>query len=335
MIKNFFLLFFLSFSLLLFSQKKDYKRIDFTKVDSVAKSYHGETLKNLPLLTHNLTKNETTDVEKFRAIFKWVSENIKGSSWYSEENISKRKRYQKDTVKLKEWNKYITKKMMESLLHQKKTVCTGYAYLIKEMCFLSGIECVIVDGYAKTLNLNLKDNPIPNHSWNAVKLNNKWYLCDATWASGFSDKKNKEFVFDYRDVYFLTPPEIFIKDHYPIHLKWTLLNHPPSLESYIKAPLIYRSAYKYKLIPVLPDKMFFDVEKDEMVVFELKNLGNVDVSKIKLVLYKGFYSKKIQPSVFKNSEQIILKHAFDKKGKYDVHLKIGKDIVCTYIIKVN
>ena len=64
-------------------------------------------------------------------------------------------------------------------------MCTGYAYLIKEMCFIADLDCEIIDGYARAFDANVNGLESLNHSWNAVKLNNKWYLCDATWSSGY------------------------------------------------------------------------------------------------------------------------------------------------------
>ena len=69
-------------------------------------------------------------------------------------------------------------------------MCTGYAYLIKELCFLANIESEIIDGYARTVRSNIDALDMANHSWNAVKLNNKWYLCDATWSSGYTLNKS-------------------------------------------------------------------------------------------------------------------------------------------------
>ena len=48
-----------------FAQVSDFKSIDFTVADNVAKLNNGKNLDNLPLLAHELTYKLDTDVEKF------------------------------------------------------------------------------------------------------------------------------------------------------------------------------------------------------------------------------------------------------------------------------
>ena len=49
---------------------------------------------------------------------------------------------------------------------QRKAVCQGLADLFYRICLDRGIDCRIM--YSKT------------HAWNAVKIDDKWYMCDAT-----------------------------------------------------------------------------------------------------------------------------------------------------------
>src|SRR5690606_12898203 len=125
----------------------------------------------------------------------------------------------------------------------KKTMCTGYAYLIKEMCFLANIESKIIDGYGRTTASNVDSLETINHSWNAVKLNNKWYLCDATWSSGYT-LNNYLFIKDYNDGYFLTDPILFATNHYPIDKKW-FLNITLEQSEFESPPLVYGELFKH------------------------------------------------------------------------------------------
>ncbi len=65
---------------------------------------------------------------------------------------------------------------------------------------------------------------IPNHAWNAVKLNNKWYLCDATWSSGYIDMATYIFEYDYVNTYFLQDPIEFNTHHIPLDDSWKLID---------------------------------------------------------------------------------------------------------------
>ena len=150
------------------AQIADFKNIDFTKADNIAKLNKGENLQNLSLLCYKLTSKLPTKVEKFRAIYTWVCLNISGDLKQSNTVSHKRKKLKKDSVALINWNIKYKKKTFKKLLKHKKTMCTGYAYLIKELAFLADIECEIVDGYGRTVNSNIDTLEIANHSWNAV-----------------------------------------------------------------------------------------------------------------------------------------------------------------------
>lgn len=220
---RFILLVCFTFILPLHAQRSDFKEIDFTKAEHVANRYKGEDLTNLPLLVHNLTSQLDTDVERFRAIYYWVSHNISGNYDLMSTNERTRKKLRNDPEKLHQWNNQFKKRVFTKLLYDKETLCTGYAYLIKVLSNLAGLECKIIHGY--NLNNSSKSNKRngPNHSWNTVKLNGKWYLCDATWSSGYTDMSNFLFEFEYDNSYFLMKPSEFVKTHEPLDETWTLL----------------------------------------------------------------------------------------------------------------
>ena len=60
------------------AQISDFKNVNFKNADAIAYAFKGNDLSNLPQLAHNLTSNLSNDVEKFRAIYTWVSTNIEG-----------------------------------------------------------------------------------------------------------------------------------------------------------------------------------------------------------------------------------------------------------------
>ncbi|MEP5433695.1 MAG: hypothetical protein ABJP92_12980, partial [Flavobacteriaceae bacterium] len=131
------LLFILLCTITCIAQRSDFQEIDFTKADSIALKYKGASLKNIPVLTHNLTSSLQTDIEKIRAIYTWIGTNIE-NDYSSYLKIShKRKRLAKDRQAFLDWNTGITPKIFKALLEHKKTACTGYAYLVKEMTNLA------------------------------------------------------------------------------------------------------------------------------------------------------------------------------------------------------
>jgi len=113
-------------SYFLFAQRSDFNDLNFKKADSVAEVHKDESLKNSPVLTHNLTTPLDTDVEKFRAIYTWISSNIKNDYSLYIKISNKRKRFVNNRQAFLEWNNSITPKVFDRLLNERKTACTGY-----------------------------------------------------------------------------------------------------------------------------------------------------------------------------------------------------------------
>jgi len=318
----------------LYAQVSDFKSIDFTRADNIAQLHQGTSLKNLPLLAYQLTSKLPTQIEKFRAIYVWVCKNIKGDNAQFNKVNRKRKKMKNDSISFKRWNHEYKKIAFKKLLRQKKTMCTGYAYLIKELCYLANINCEIVDGYGRSVESNIKELELANHSWNAVSINNKWYLCDATWSSGYLNEYNA-FVQIYNDGYFLTDPLLFGKNHFPLEKKW-LLNENITATGFVSAPLIYGETFENNITPIHPQKMDVIVRKNNEITFSFKSTKNISNKSIALVRYIHNEEKKLKIYNTKNKNKVIsFNYKFKNKGVYDTHLKINDDIVASYTINVS
>ncbi|WP_075341415.1 transglutaminase domain-containing protein [Tenacibaculum agarivorans] len=316
------------------SQVTDFNHIDFTIAENTAKLYENEDINNLPLLTHKLTYKLTTEVEKFRAIYYWVCHNIRNDYTAFLKINQKRKKLKNDSIAFLNWHNEYKKKLFNRLLKHKKTVCTGYAYLIKEMAFIAGIECVIVDGYGRNITSNIDTLGLPNHSWNAVKLNEKWYLCDATWSSGYTNEKFT-FLNDYNDGYFLTDPTLFAKSHQPLLKKW-LLDTNQTNQEFISAPIIYDATFEQKIIPLIPNTLHIETYNNEKLYFKFKTLKTIHLNTVFLIYYTNNGSEiKLKINDLQNNNGFIsFNHILSKKGIYDFHVKMNSEIISSYTVYV-
>jgi transglutaminase/protease-like cytokinesis protein 3 len=201
------------------------------------------------------------------------------------------------------------------------------------MATIADIECEIIDGYGRSESANVETLDSPNHSWNAVKLNNKWYLCDATWSAGYM-LAGRFFVSEYNDGYFLTAPTLFGKNHYPLKSKW-LLTDKVTKKSFTESPLYYGEAFKYKLLPESHADMNIEIKKNKIVNFDFKSLKDSIVSKIQLVYYVGKLERKIKINNLKlDGNKVSFQTKFKRRGFYNVHLKVDNDVVLTYNVDV-
>lgn len=333
--KQILFIFILLLSFTIEAQKQDFKHISFEKADSIANSYQDYSLRNLPILTYQLTQNLDTQVEQFRAIYTWVCSNIESDHSFGEITLRKRKKLKNDSLSFGNWNTKVLPKMFERLRKDKKTICTGYAYLIKEMANLVDIDCEIVDGYSRNTTRNVGKIDIPNHSWNAVKLNSKWYLVDATLDSGYFDVDENKFVKNYNDGYFLAEPELFEKRNYPLDSKWLLTKNKIALNQFVKAPIIYGKTFKHAISPITPIALITEILANEVVFFKFKISDKTKIENIRLVLNNGLRSENIKVNHSNyNSGIIELEHRFIIKGNYDIHLMVNTDVVVSYTIKV-
>jgi hypothetical protein len=150
---------------------------------------------------------------KYKAIYSWIAFHIK----YDFEGLEDRSKLDSDPLVV-----------LDSL----KTICGGYSALMCFLCKLAGLECEYIIGWSKTTPDNLAGIiwAIPDHAWNAIKINDVWRYCDTTWGAGYGKKIRighgkdavvKEiFVPHYTSAYFAIPVEKIFLQHYPLESRW-------------------------------------------------------------------------------------------------------------------
>ncbi len=325
---------FVNFSASLYAQQVDFETTDFKTADSVAALYPGHSLRNLKILADKLTIPLSTEEEKFRAIYRWVCFNIEYDYQNYLTNKHKRDKLKNNTGELAQWNKKFSLVVFNKLLTEQKTVCTGYAYLIKELSYHAGLSCVIIDGYGRTTQANIGGAGIANHSWNAIQLNNKWYLCDATWSSGAIDTHTGRFVKKFDDSYFLVDPSLFIRNHYPLDSTW-LLCDKLTLPEFLNAPLVYNGLFKYKIKAVWPETFDLTIIKGETVSFRFKKNSQVETENILLLIRSSGNVNEVSPLMNDVVDGLYtIDYCFSQRGTYRVYVLLDLNYVCSYLIKV-
>ncbi|WP_448518206.1 transglutaminase domain-containing protein [Rhodoflexus sp.] len=122
----------------------------------------------------------------------------------------------------------------EAVLQRRKAVCEGFAALYQLLARAAGLECFQVRGIVKGVHFEIGDEiDRPNHVWNAVRINGKWELVDATWGAGDGKQQMPN------DTYFMLSPEEFIFTHFPEEERWQLLDQPISLHAFERKPIVY------------------------------------------------------------------------------------------------
>lgn len=315
------------------AQVSAFQSTDFEKADSIAALYSNHSLNDLKILADKLTKPLSMQEEKFRSLYKWVCNNIKNDYELYLKSTSQRKKF-KNPEELKAWNKKFTSQVFKRLLNNQTTVCSGYAYLVKELALHAGLSCVIVNGYGRTAQANIGGVGIPNHSWNAVQLNNKWYLCDATWSSGAIDTEEGKFVKQFNEAYFLADPSLFARNHYPLDSMWMLLESKPTLHEFLKRPLTYSTIYKYNVNQLFPETFNITAMRGEPVTFKFTK-NEVAVEKVRLDSKISNTINSVFPQLYRDQAGLYcIDHVFTTRGKHIVHILLNDDYVFTYTVMV-
>ena len=88
-----------------------------------------------------------------------------------------------------------------------RCVCEGYTRAFKYLADSAGLKCILMQGTATNTQ-----GKTEKHAWNAVKLNETWYLIDATWDDPIIIGKGI-ILSSTHYKYFLKGTRSFYKDH--------------------------------------------------------------------------------------------------------------------------
>lgn len=208
----------------LYRDPNDFQAIDAHAIE-VAQREHN-TFNDL-LMDLVIKPGFQTELEKARVIFRWMT----AKNMYN--------------IKFSNCEKGSPEETLEAFKNKKGT----YARIFETICGYSGLHCTVVTGLAKGLDYHPGDEfkgTNYNHSWNAVFIENNWYLVDSHWATRYlvADNQKENLVYEYDDFYFLTDPEQLIYSHWAHRPEWQLLTHPLTMEEFQELPLVKSYFFK-------------------------------------------------------------------------------------------
>jgi hypothetical protein len=121
----------------------------------------------------------------------------------------------------------------ETVFETRNGVCEGYARLFHALADEVGLESRYLVGDARDAGDPADGEP---HAWNAIEIDGAWFLVDPTWDAGTVD--GTTFTPRYSTLYFLTPPDVFVADHFPDNRGWQLRPFPISRGEFHRAPIL-------------------------------------------------------------------------------------------------
>jgi len=212
----------------------------FADIDQIAISVAQEDQKTFTDLVRMLISRCTSDVEKARTIFRWITVKNLNTMQFD------------DTVR--------TDTPM-GLLRGIKHGTESYHVLFKRICSYAGLHCVVIKGYSKSAGyqpgVRFEDNRFRN-SWNAVYVAGAWRFVQCNWGARHlvnakevpkpgTKSKSDSLRYEYDDHYFLTDPKEFIYEFFPLQPEWQLLKTTITLKEFEELPFVRSLFFRYGL----------------------------------------------------------------------------------------
>ncbi len=203
---------------------------NFARADSYADATPPSAEQSVPALASYLSRAGRDELTRTRAVYRWITQHID---------------YDANGFRTGNYGDLSP----ESVLHRRAAVCDGYSHLFQALGVAMGLQVEVVSGWSKGYSYapGLRFQSRPNHSWNAVRIDGRWRLIDATWGSGYLDERLR-FFRDFQEHYFLTAPDAFVFDHFPADSRWQLVARPLSIAEFedlvYLRPMFFQAGFK-------------------------------------------------------------------------------------------
>ena len=204
----------------------------FMAIDRHARSTPSSAEVDIRSLASHLQQNANTDLEKARAIYVWLADNI---------------HYDDQAYNTKIYSDYSA----ENVLQDKKAVCEGISNLYLALGEEVELEIEKVSGYSKGYSYQPGDSFYrTNHAWNIIKIDGRWRIFDATWGGGSGENVNGKLVSkkSFNGYWFNVDPYEAIFSHFPEDVEQSFVNP-------------YISLTEYELMPNVDD-VYFEIGFD-------------------------------------------------------------------------
>jgi len=207
------LLFTCLFSFFVLAQKKQKVQKNYDSIDMKMDKMPVDFNQSMDSIVKYIKNNFQTEPDRIRAVFYWTAHTIS---------------YDVDNMFEVKFDETLNDRTVRAFNGQKGN-CFDYANIFNDLATAVGIKSMVVSGYTKSDKMRV-DNL--SHSWNAARIDNKWFLFDPTWGSGYVI--NGVFTRNLNNKYFKTDPEIMVVTHMPFDYLWQFRDFPITNQEFIE-----------------------------------------------------------------------------------------------------
>ncbi|PHN07252.1 transglutaminase domain-containing protein [Flavilitoribacter nigricans] len=203
-------------------------RNPFQQIDRHARNSPPAVETTVSTLAAYLEEKTTTELDKARSIYVWLTENI---------------RYDDDAYNSNTYGDYSAEKVLRS----RQAVCEGYSNLFLALGREMDLEIEKITGYAKGYGYKAGTRfKVANHAWNAVKIAGEWRIFDATWGTGNGSNVRGRLVSkkEFDDYWFNVDPYQAIFNHFPEDPQFSFVQPVITLAQYERLPYLTAAYFK-------------------------------------------------------------------------------------------
>jgi len=299
-----------------FSQKND----NYAIVDNYVNSLGEMDSLNISSITKKLTSHFSDKKMKCRAIYYWIANNIS--------MISIKNKTSRNSIEI------------EKIIQSRNSNSTDFASLFQEMCSLSEIRCLKIEGYTRFYSKEISDIPESiNHTWNVVQLGkspDSWFYVDVAKGCGYIDSRLHTFVKNFSSNYFFSEYLIFNLDHFPDNKSWILGESSLNLNSFFSLPIIDNEAYEINLQKFSPSTDFIHSAPNQPIQFEFLHSNQSLISSISIITGDGNKQSNPERINFTDANgKISFSYTFKKSASFPFKILINNNLFLIYHIEIS
>jgi len=207
----------------------------FETVDECARKAAQTKFSSFTALVRHLVGNFSSDVDKARALFRFMTYvEFEHSSWF-----------------LYYPEKENTRGAPTNLFRSVEFGIESKSLTYKRLCAYAGLHAISIQGFCKAKEYEPGEEFIDNrwrNSWNAVYVSGGWRLVQPNWAAlSVNTKALREKRKMYQDHYFLADPDKFIFEFFPLSAEFQFLDHPITRSEFENLPVLRSTFFHFDL----------------------------------------------------------------------------------------
>ncbi|GAB1606427.1 hillarin-like [Argonauta hians] len=260
-----------------------------------------------------LTEHLHSDLEKARAIYRWIT--------VMDLNVMK-------------FDDIVDSDTPMGIMRGIKYGTETYHVLFMRLCSYAGLQCLEIKGHSKSVGYEPGMKILPEsfqNTWNVVNIDGDWRLVQCNWGARhlvlnkdkLQEKNNRDHIrYQYDEHYFLTDPDEFIQEFYPNEPEWQLLEKPISLEDFEAMPFVRSIFFHHRMKFERAYKSVLHTNNEGGTNLKLRVPEDLEDSLLFFYQLRSAEKEKHNSTMYKNSslQDYVFQTMHDNVAVFNIHV---------------